>query len=84
MMRSVRAARLMACVTSPMLVAAGTATAHPGQDEGGRHRETALAAEPLPLGPDDLPEERITRCWSRAWCTPRSCAATFPMRTAGP
>jgi len=61
MTRSVRAARLMACVTSLMLVATGTATAHPGQDEGGRHRETALAANPLPLGPDDLPEERITR-----------------------
>lgn len=58
---TLRAARLVACVTSIVLLAGGTAAAQPGQDEGGRHRATVLPARPLPLGPDDVPEHRTTR-----------------------
>jgi hypothetical protein len=61
MQRSKRAARFVAWVTLLVLVAGGTATAQPGQDQADRHRATVLPARPLPLGPADLPEERTTR-----------------------
>jgi hypothetical protein len=61
MRRSIRAARFVAYATLLVLVAGGTAAAQPGQGQGDRHGSTVLPAEPLPLGPDDLPEERTTR-----------------------
>ena len=61
MQGSIRAARLVAYVTLLVLVAGGTAAAQPGQDQADRHGSTVLPARPLPLGPADLPEERITR-----------------------
>jgi hypothetical protein len=61
MQRSIRAARLMAYATLVVLVAGGTAAAQPGQGQDDRHGATVLRAQPLPLGPDDLPEERTTR-----------------------
>ena len=61
MQRSRPAARLVAYATLLVLVAGGTAAAQPGQDQGDRHGARVLPAQPLPLGPDDLPEERTTR-----------------------
>jgi hypothetical protein len=61
MQKSIRAARLVAYATLLVLVAGGTAAAQPGQGQGDRHGATLLRAQPLPLGPDDLPEERTTR-----------------------
>ena len=66
MQRSMRAARLVAYATLLVLVAGGTAAAQPGKDHEDRREPTVLPAGPLPLGPDDLSEERTTRRWSRA------------------
>ena len=61
MQRWMRSARLVVYATLLVLVARGTTAAQPGQDQHDRHEPTVLPAEPLPLGPDDLSEERMTR-----------------------
>lgn len=62
MRKLLRTADLVAWATSLALVAGGTATAsQPPQEQWGRDWATVLPAGHLPLGPDDLTEQRTSR-----------------------